>query len=166
MIGGQDKKKADNKSTGLTRSSGGLTGTKTGLTGASSEPESSSKSYTRPSFKKPLAKYEKQGAIQKKKKQSGEAKDVRSSSKLQGQPVCCAHQNNYVAANYGLVTSWFNPYFYTPLDYSRMHMQSYYIQYPFMYPNHTSPQRSIVASNNLVKKDIDGLEINMNALVG
>jgi len=32
-------------------------------------------------------------------------------------------------------------------------MQSYYIQYPTMYPNHTSPQRPIVASNNLVRKD-------------
>ena len=45
-------------------------------------------------------------------------------------------------------------------------MQSYYIQYPSICPNYTSLQRSIVASNNLVKKDIDGLEINMNALVG
>ena len=34
-------------------------------------------------------------------------------------------------------------------------MQSYYIQYPFMYPNYSSPQRSIVASNNLVKQDVD-----------
>jgi hypothetical protein len=47
------------------------------------------------------------------------------------------------------------PYFYTHIDYSRMHMQSYYIQYPPMYPNHVSPQRPIVASNNLVKKDFD-----------
>jgi len=43
--------------------------------------------------------------------------------------------------------------FYTPMDYSRMHMQSYYIQYPPIYPNHASSQRSIVASNNLAKKD-------------
>ena len=41
------------------------------------------------------------------------------------------------------------------MDYSRMHMQSYYIQYPPMYPNHASPQGPIVASNNLVKKDLD-----------
>ena len=47
MLGGQDKKKADSKSTGLTGSNSGptgptgLTGTKTGLTGASREPESS-----------------------------------------------------------------------------------------------------------------------------
>ena len=81
-LGGQDKKKANNKSTGLTISNGGLTGptgltgVKTGLTGASSESRGSSKSKTQPSFKELLAKYEKQGAIQKKEKQSGEAKDV------------------------------------------------------------------------------------------
>ena len=132
-----------------------LTGTKTGLTGASSEPESSSKSKIRPGFKELLAKYEKQGATQKKKKQPGEAKDMRSSSKHQEQSICCPHQGNYVAANYGLIAPWFHPYFYTPLDYSRMHKQSYYIQYPPMYPNHVSPQRPIVASNNLVKKDFD-----------
>ena len=34
-------------------------------------------------------------------------------------------------------------------------MQSYYIQYPPMYLNHTSPRRPIVVSNDLVKKDID-----------
>ena len=35
-----------------------------------------------------------------------------------------------------------------------MHMQSYYIQYPSIYPKHTSPQRPIVANNNLVKQDV------------
>ena len=34
-------------------------------------------------------------------------------------------------------------------------MQSYYIQYPLMYPNHASPQRPIVASNNTFKQDVD-----------
>ena len=34
-------------------------------------------------------------------------------------------------------------------------MQSYYIQYPPMYPNHALLQRSIIASNNLVKQDVD-----------
>ena len=48
--------------------------------------------------------------------------------------------------------SWLYPSYYTHLDYNRMHMQSYYIQYPFIYPSCTS-QRPI--SNNLVKKDID-----------
>ena len=32
-------------------------------------------------------------------------------------------------------------------------MQSYYIQYPPMYPNHASSQRPIVANNNLAKND-------------
>jgi hypothetical protein len=32
-------------------------------------------------------------------------------------------------------------------------MQSYYIQYPSMYPNCASPRRPIVASNDLVKRD-------------
>ena len=34
-------------------------------------------------------------------------------------------------------------------------MRSYYIQYPPMYPNHASSQRPIIASNNLVKNDLD-----------
>ena len=141
-LGGQDKKKANNKSTDLT-------GAKIGLTGASNESGSSFKSKTWPSFKELLAKYEKQGTVQKKEKQSGEAKDVSSSSKLQEQSVCHSNQNNY----YGPVTPWFHPYFYTPMDYNRMHMQSYYIQYPPIYPNYVSPQRPIIASNDLVKRD-------------
>ena len=107
----------------------------------------------RPSFKKLFAKYEKQGATQKKKKQPGGAKDMRSSLKHQEQSVSCSHQGDCVAAHYGPIAPWFYPYFYTPMDYSTMHMQSYYIQYPPMCSNHASPQRPIVASNNLVKKD-------------
>ena len=42
-----------------------------------------------------------------------------------------------------------------PMIYSRMHMLSYYIQYPSAYPNHASPQRPIVTCNNLVKEDVD-----------
>ena len=97
-LGGQDKRNADSKSTGLTGSRGGLTGligTKTGLTGAFRESGSSSRSKTKPSFKELLAKYEEQGVIQKKEKRSGEAKDVSSSSKLQEQSVCYSHQSNY-----------------------------------------------------------------------
>ena len=68
--GRQDKKeKTGNKPTGLTGSQisltgtpTSLTGTMTGLTSASSEPESSTKSKIRPSFKELLAKYEKEGA--------------------------------------------------------------------------------------------------------
>jgi len=63
MLGGQDKKKANNKLTGLTGSNGGLTGltgVKTGLTGVSSKSGNSSevKNKTRPIFKEALAKYE------------------------------------------------------------------------------------------------------------
>ena len=62
VLGGQDKKKkADNKSTGLTGHSGGLTGS-TGLTGAPNKSGNSSKIKTRPSFKELLAKYEKEGS--------------------------------------------------------------------------------------------------------
>ena len=67
-LGGQDKKKADNKSTGLTGHSGGLTGLTsltghgTGLTGVPSKSGNSSKIKTRPSFKELLAKYEKEGS--------------------------------------------------------------------------------------------------------
>ena len=72
--GGQDDLKATGSDgtgltgvpTGLTGTTG-LTGAKIGLTGVSCEPESSSKSKIRPSFKELLAKYEKQGATQKKK---------------------------------------------------------------------------------------------------
>ena len=41
------------------------------------------------------------------------------------------------------------------MDYSWMHIQSYYIQYPPIYQSHTTSQKPIVASNNLVKEDID-----------
>ena len=41
------------------------------------------------------------------------------------------------------------------MDYSRIHMQLYCIQYPPMYPNYALPQRPVVSSNDLVKWDID-----------
>ena len=92
-----------------------------------------------------------QEVIQKKEKRSDEAKDVSLSLKLQEQLVCCSHKNNC----YEPFTPWFHPCFYTPMDYSRMHMQSYYIQFPPMYPNYASPQRPIVANNDLVKRDFN-----------
>jgi len=49
---------------------------------------------------------------------------------------------------------WLNPCSYTPMDYNGIHMQSYFIQYPPIYPNCGTSQRLIVASNNLVKKDL------------
>jgi len=91
-LGGQDKKKkADNKSTGLTVHSGGLTGSTgltgrgTGLTGASSESGNSSKIKTRPSFKELFAKYEKKGGAQRQKGRPSEVKDTGSSSRHQEQ---------------------------------------------------------------------------------
>ena len=41
------------------------------------------------------------------------------------------------------------------MDYSKIHMQSYYIQYPPIYLNYALPQRPVVSSNDLVKRDID-----------
>ena len=49
---------------------------------------------------------------------------------------------------------WSDPCYYAHLDYYRMHMQSYYIQYPSIHPSYDS-QRPIVASNNLIKRDLD-----------
>ena len=138
-LGGQDKKKADNKSTGLTGHSGGLTGSTgltghgTGLTGAPSKSGNSSKIKTRPSFKELLAKYEKEGSAQRQKGPPSKVKDTGSSSRHQEQ----SSQSNCTSSS-GLIAPWhcWYPYFYTPMDYSRMHMQLYYIQYPPMYPNH------------------------------
>ena len=39
-------------------------------------------------------------------------------------------------------------------------MQSYYIQYPPMYPNYALPQRPVVSSDDLVKQDIDCSKAN------
>jgi len=148
LAGGQGKKKkADTKSSGLT-------GAKTGLTGVPSKVGNSSgtKDKKRLSFKELLAKYEKNGATQKQKEPSNKVKDTKPSSERQER----SGQGNYASSN-GPIAPWYCwcPYFYTSMDYSRMHMQSYYIQYPSIYPNHASPQRPIVASNNLVKKDVD-----------
>ena len=111
----------------------------------------------RPSFKELLAKYEKQGATQKKKKQMGrpsKAKDeTLSRSCEQLDPRSC--QGNCAAMSYsGPVVLWFwmYPSCYICLDYSSMYIQLYYSQYPFMYPSCIS-QRPI--SNNLVEKDLN-----------
>ena len=65
-------------------------------------------------------------------------------------------RGNYTSSS-GPIAPWYcwYPYFCTPMDYSRMHMQSYYIQYPPMYPNRILPQKPIIASNNLVQQDVD-----------
>ena len=88
-LGGQDKKKkADNKSTGLTGHSGGLTsstgltGHGTGLTGASSKSGNSSEIKTRATFKELLAKYEKEGSAQRQKGRSNKV-DVKTSRAIE-----------------------------------------------------------------------------------
>ena len=102
ILGGQDKKKkADNKSTGLTGHSGGLigvtglTGHGTGLTGAPSKSGNSSKIKTRPSFKELLAKYEMKGSAQRQKGQPSKVKDTGSSSRHQEQ----SSRGNYTSSS-------------------------------------------------------------------
>ena len=163
--GGQyKKKKADNKSTGLTgHNSGlsgptGLSGLRTGLTGAPNKSGNSSKAENkaRPIFEELLAKFEKEGVIQKKKGWLDEAKGIKSTSTSSEQWDPRPHQGNCVIMPCSeRVAPWFwpHPCHYTPLDYNWMHMQSYYIQYPSMYPSCVSP-RSIVTSNNLVNKNL------------
>ena len=90
-LGGQDKKKADNKSTGLTGHNGGLTG-------APSKSGNSSKIKTRPSFKELLAKYEKEGSAQRQKGPPSKVKDTGSSSRHQEQ----SSQSNYTSSS-GLI---------------------------------------------------------------
>ena len=103
ILGGQDKKKkADNKSTGLTSHSGGLTGRGTGLTGVLSKSGNSSKIKTRPSFKELLAKYEKEGSAQRQKGQPSEVKDTGSSSRHQEQ----SSQGNYTSSS-GPIAPWY-----------------------------------------------------------
>src|SRR6185503_18024356 len=81
---------------------------------------------------------------------------MKPSSKHQEQSDSHPSQGGYMPFN-GSIAPWYcwYPYSCMLMDYSRMHMQSYYIQYPPMYPNHTSSRGPIVASNNLVKKDLD-----------
>ena len=94
-LGGQDKKKkADNKSTGLTGHSGGLTGS-TGLTSAPSKSGNSSKIKTRSSFKELLAKYGKEGSAQRQKGWPSEVKDTGSSLRHQEQ----SSQDIYTSSN-------------------------------------------------------------------
>ena len=99
-----------------------------------------------------MAKYEKGGIAQKQKGRPNGVKDAKSRSESGEQSDHHPCQGNYAAIPYSEpVAPWFwpYPYYYTLLDYNRMHIQSYYIQYPSVYPNCTS-QRPI--SNNLVKK--------------
>ena len=144
-------------SNGLTGPQGGLTGPQTGLTGTPSDSgnSSSTKFRTRSSFKKLLAKYEKDGIVQRHKKRPDEAKGTKSTSTSSEQSDSRIHQGNCVVMpNFEPIAPWFwsYPCYYTPLDYSRMYMQPYYIQYPSIYPN-CIPQRPI--NNNLVEKELN-----------
>jgi hypothetical protein len=66
-----------------------------------------------------LAKYEKEGIAQRQKGWSNKVKDMGSSSRHQEQ----SSQGNYASSS-GSIAPWYcwYPYFYTPIDYSRMHM--------------------------------------------
>jgi len=73
----------------------------------SSEPRNSSRNKTRPSFKELLAKYEKKGTTQKKKKQLDKANDAKPLSRHQEQLVSYPRQGNCVDVPYGLIAPWF-----------------------------------------------------------
>ena len=98
---------------------------------------------------------EKEGVVQKQKERQDEAKDAKSTSTSSEQSDPRIHQGNFVVMpNSGPVTPgfWLYPYYYTTSNYSKMYMQSYYFQYPIIYPSCVLP-RPIVTSDNLVKKE-------------
>jgi hypothetical protein len=102
-----------------------------------------------------LAKYENERAAQKQKGRPNKVKHAKLTSISGEQSDSRSCQDNCAAMSYSRPVapwSWPYPIYYTPLDYNKMHMQSYYIQYPSIYPSCTS-QRPI--SNNLIKKDLD-----------
>ena len=66
------------------------------------------------------------------------------------------HQGNHAASLYpfgepAAPRVWSYPCYYSPLDYSRMHMQPHIIQYPSTYSNCRASQRPIIANNDLVR---------------
>jgi hypothetical protein len=94
------------------------------------------------------------GATQKQRRRPNEAKDEKASSRSCEQLDPRLSQGNYAAMPYsGPVAPcfWPNPCYYTPMDYSRLYMHPYFIQYSSIYPSHGASQRPIVASDNLVK---------------
>ena len=100
----------------------GLIGVETCLTVAPSKHENSSKvkDKKRPSFKELLAKYEKERIAQK---QKSKAKDMKPSSKRQEQSGFYPNQGNYATFD-GPIAPWYcwYSYFYSYMDYSRMHI--------------------------------------------
>ena len=103
MLGGQEQKK-DIKSAKT-----GLTGLETGLTGpsGSSAKIPSNKSKARLSFEELLAKYDREGAVQKQKRRQNKVNDIKPSLKHQEQSDSYSSQGNPC---------------YMPLKYSMMHM--------------------------------------------
>ena len=90
----------------------GLTGLETGLTGSSASvvENPSNKSKARPSFKELLAKYEKEGAVQKEKRQQTKVKDTKLSSKHQEQSDSHLSQGDYTSEPYSFgkpIAPWY-----------------------------------------------------------
>jgi len=143
-LGGQEQKKgARSAQTGLTGLETGLTG-RSGISGKNSR---NKKEKERPSFKELLAKYENKGVVQKQRERPDKVKDTNPSSSQEQSSLSQGNSFN------GPIAPWYCWYpCYMPLDYSRMHMQSYYIHYPPIYSSFAS-QRPI--SDNLAKKNID-----------
>ena len=86
--------------------------------------------------------------------------DAKPSSKSCEQSASPLQQGNNTFAPYLFgepVFPWFwsYPYYYTPMDYSRMYMRPYFIQYSSTYSSCGVSQRPIVASDNLVKSKPD-----------
>jgi hypothetical protein len=107
-----------------------------------------------------LAKYEEKGVTQKQKKRPYQAKDTNRPSEHREQSASHLLQGNNAFAPYsfgGPVAPWFwsYPYYYTPLDYSRMSVRPYFIQYSSTYSSYGAFQRPIVASDNPFKSKID-----------
>ena len=105
----------------------------------SSEPRGSSKAKNkaRLSFKELL---DNKGDSQEQKGRPNKAKDTKASFGHQEQ---LDSQGNCVVVPYSFdvpIALWFWPYpcYRTPLNYSRMHMQLYYIQYASVCPSCTS----------------------------
>jgi len=129
---------------------------KTGLTGPFGNFAKSPRNKKRRStFEELLAKYKKRGATPKQKRWPNKAKDMKLSPGYCEQLDFFTREGNHAASPYPfceLVAPRFWPYsfYYSPLDYSRMHMQPYIIQYRSTSPNYGASQRPIIANNDLV----------------
>ena len=88
------------------------------------------------------------GVVQKQKERPDKVEDIQLSLKSQEQSSL-SQGNSFNE----LIVPWYCWYpCYMSLDYSRMHMQSYYIRYPSIYPSRIS---QIPIRNNLVRKKLN-----------